>query len=443
MLLVLVPMHFREGIEPHKYQVEGINFALDHHYCIIGDAMGLGKTIQAIGLILSSGEKTLVMCPSYLKLDFADEINKFSGKDLKIKVVITAKELKDANFDDYDVIISNYEQLVNKEMNRLFATCGLVVADEVHYLKNIKANRTKAFHHYLYTTKPNRFLGLSGTPINGAIEDWYSLLMLCSYNPQKTSGISIEGVNKFAFLNKFAHKEVRFFGSRRVTKYSGMKNVEGLKKLLTGKYIRRKAEEVLDLKKIYEKVINLDLGYMEGLEDSYEEFLLAEKEGVHATVKKENAKLKANYTSKMAADIIESGQGPVVVFSDHVDPVKMITDGIYRNLGNRKGIIIREIIGGMSINERKQITDAYKRGEVDAIVATIPAASTGLTLVTGNTIIFNDLSYNPAQNAQAQKRVHRIGQDKPVFCYYVSSNDIDKHIIEKLKEKIIILREAM
>jgi len=426
---------------PKPYQAEGIKFAMEHHYSILADDMGLGKTMQAISVSLIGMHRTLIVCPAYLKLNWEDEINFFSKKPVKVFVCRTSKDLTLLDPEGYDFIVCNYEQLSNNNMVNIFKWADMICCDEAHALKNVKAKRTKAFHQYLYDHRPERLMLLSGTPITNNVGDWYSLIMLTSYNPKNTSGMGLDGVSYWDFCSKFCLQRQQSIGGGRTAKiFYGLRNVEGLKKLLRGKYIRRLAKDVLDLKEVTEKTVVVDVESDPSLEDAWQEYKETEKLSVNATIKKASAVMVAPFTAELAVGMLNGGSGPLVIFSDHVDPVRIITEGIMRK---RSGTVVREIVGGISINERKQITDAYKRGAVDVIVATIPAASTGLTLVAGNRIIFNDPSYNPAQNAQAFKRVHRIGQTKPVFAYYVAPKGIYSKIISKLREKMTVLRSAM
>ena len=408
-------------VTPYDFQKVGIEFALSRHYCIIGDEMGLGKTLQGIAVSQITRSKTLVICPAFLKYNWREEFGKFSNNELKISI--------DRLESDSDVVITNYARLASSE--EFFKWAELVIADEVHYLKNIKAERTKAFHQYLYDHRPSRFLGMSGTPITGKVPDWYSLLMLTSYNPHNTSGLGIDGVDYYRFCNKFCNVRVKKIRGRPIREFYGIKNLEGLRKLLRGKYIRRRCKDVLDLKKIYEQIItleknDLDKNYVEEMEDPEKAWM---------TVKSKSAASKAPGCIDLIKNLRDTDNSPIIVFSDHREPVDVICKGL-------KGLNVSYINGDVSNEDRHKTVKFFQEGRIDVLVCTIPAASTGLTLTKSNRIIFNDLSANPAQNAQALKRVHRIGQDKPVFCYYLSGNKMDKKIITILKQKMKVLREA-
>jgi SNF2 family DNA or RNA helicase len=61
--------------------------------------------------------------------------------------------------------------------------------------------------------------------------------------------------------------------------------------------------------------------------------------------------------------------------------------------------------------------------------------STGFTLTATNRVVFNDLSWCPADNEQAEKRIHRIGQTKDCYVVHIVSQGIDRKIAQVLQEK--------
>lgn len=381
----------------------------------LGRRNGFGKTPQAIGIsLLSLRERVLIVCPAFLKYNWEEEIDKFVGRDkFEYKIISYAKV---------------------KDSEDLFKWADCVIADEVHYAKNKDAQRTKALHQFMYDHRPARFIGLSGTPITGKIPDWYSLLMLCSYNPYGNSGLGIDNVSYWDFCNKFCKVKIKKIRGRRISEFYGHKNVDGLKKLLKGKYIRRLCKDVLDLDAIIEQTITIAQDDLD--KEAHEEMTIAEKERIWATTKKQSAITKARYASEFIDNLIESG--PVVVFSDHRDPVSIISDSLTKN--KRR---VRVITGDTSMEERHKINKFFQEGRLDAVVCTIGAASVGINLTKASQIVFNDLSARPDQNAQALKRVHRIGQNRQVRAYFLTSNKTDKQLTNILRQKIKTMREAM
>ena len=122
-------------VKPYKFQTEGVDYLIDHHYAIIGDEMGLGKSLQGILLSEHLRLKTLVVCPAYLKQTWEKEWQKLVVRDVSL---CTCKNKTDIpTVPQTEVVIINYAQL--KYAEHLFKWAELVIADEVHYLKNIEA----------------------------------------------------------------------------------------------------------------------------------------------------------------------------------------------------------------------------------------------------------------------------------------------------------------
>jgi SNF2 family DNA or RNA helicase len=409
--------------ELKPYQKEGIKYALTHHYSIIGDGMGLGKTLQAIEVIKRTQLKTVVICPALLRETWGSEIRKFSD----IKPLILTSPTK----ADFQVAIISYS-MVDK-MRSIFKDVDLIICDEVHYLKNIESKRTRAVHNILRTFPPSRFLGLSGTAIKNRVPEFYSLLLLCSYNPANTSGIDIRSKypDYWSFCKKFAKfKQFRVKG-RMVTKFYGHAHVDELREILKDKYIRRRASEVLDLKDIVRKDVLLNC-------TDVDEALLAawnENTDSYSTFKRNSAKVKASATAKYAKALHDAGEGPLIIFSDHIEPTYMIAQEL-------KGIS-RVITGQMPMKDRDKIVQEFQAGKIDYLIATIGSLSVGVTLTAANNIIFNDMSWVPADVAQAEKRIHRIGQTKLCVIHRVFWGKVDAKIGRELTDKIKTLAAVL
>lgn len=399
-----------------KHQKEGIKYLLNHHYAILGDSMGLGKSLQAIEVIKRTKLKALIVCPSSLKLTWKAELEKFS--DLEI---------------DEDVKIISYAML-GKHPD-IWKWADIVICDEVHYLKNLEAKRTQVVHNLMESDPPLRFIGLTGTAVKNRVTEYYSLLALCSYNPQGTSGINILNMypNQWDFSNHFSNRISFKVKGRYVTKFEGHRNVEGLRSLLKDKYLRRKASQVLDLPPIVRKDILLD-------DKEIDKELLARLDQdakAFATFKSNNALIKSKHTVRYCKDIIEQGEGPVLIFSDQVKPCQEISrllNGPYK---------ARSITGETPMKKREESKELFQAGKLDALVCTIGSMSTGHTLTKAKNLVFNDLSYVVGDIAQAEKRIHRIGQDKTCIIHRMFWGKMDAYLARLLDKKLATLREVL
>ncbi len=397
-------------IKPYKFQQQGIDYAFQHRYTIIGDEMGLGKTVQGLGLIEKVGLGALVVCPAFLVPVWEREIEKFSSDPEQIKVI-------------------SYSKLKTSE-HYFRSWADLIIADEIHYLKNPRAQRTQAFHYYINKYKPEYLLGLTGTPIKNRVTEFYSLLVLMGYCPSKTNGKHLEKPyhSYTGFCNYFSYPIINKFHGNTVTTYEGVRNVPELKNLLRGKYIRRKAKEVLELPEISR--INIPASKVVDREDrqlkeAWDNFH-GKKNEHFSSVKAQSALLKCKFTADYVNNLVEQGES-VVIFTDHVLSAQELHQKIKNSV---------MITGSTSMADRNRFVEDFNSERKAVLIGTIGTTSVGYTLTVARHVVFNDLPWVPGDIVQAEKRIHRIGQDRRCFIHRIYRSRIDFYITEKLTGKI-------
>jgi SNF2 family DNA or RNA helicase len=100
----------------------------------------------------------------------------------------------------------------------------------------------------------------------------------------------------------------------------------------------------------------------------------------------------------------------VLIFSQFASMLRLIGESL-----RRKRISYVELTGATA--DRQKPVDAFQQGAVDVFLISLKAGGTGLNLTTADTVIHYDPWWNPAAQAQATDRAHRIGQKNPVFVY--------------------------
>ena len=122
----------------YEHQIKGVSFLKKAKYGLLGDEQGLGKTVQAIKAFEECEGIVLIVCPAFLKGTWEKEIKQWSPD----KRVYQMKSGKKKLIEDREgIYIVSYDTLHNFEF---LPKC--VVFDEVHYLKNMDAKRTKRAH---------------------------------------------------------------------------------------------------------------------------------------------------------------------------------------------------------------------------------------------------------------------------------------------------------
>lgn len=404
----------RETTELLPHQVTGVEKFLACKAFGIFDEPGLGKTLEFLAAVCVVKKKALAVVPPFLMNTWQSDIVKHThlevGKDIDL-VPYTMLGKRVSSFEGY----------------------GLVCADEGHYLKNLEAQRTAKFHAYMMKFRPEYFAYMTGTPIKNRIPEVYSFLCLLAEYPNVTPKITTKYNSYYKFCMRFCNVSERTVGGRSVMQFGGMKNVDELKEYLKPWTIRRLAKDYLNLPEMANQTVTANYKENPELEEQFKLFTSGKIKGGDIVVKKNSAIAKAHFTAEYVGTQLDADGGPVLVFSDHRDPVTIIE----RELSAKWRVA--SIMGGDSMEKRNEIVSKFQNGQLDVLVATVGSASTGLTLTRSNLVVFNDIPWIPADLVQARKRIHRISQERQSRCVYIVGSKVDDNIIKTIraKEKVI------
>lgn len=186
-------------LKPYRYQEEGIKFMIDRlnnvGFCLNGDGVGLGKTLESIGVIKwyvehRGARKILIVCKKSIKSQWAGEIAKIAGWDGEdeeaMPIFVTgdtkakrAKAYQGIRDVPYGVLVTNYHNFLNdsEEINKV--NYDICVIDEAHCVKSRegKMNRLIAA-----TCRGKRTILLTGTPIMSRPDDIWGIVNLATPN---------------------------------------------------------------------------------------------------------------------------------------------------------------------------------------------------------------------------------------------------------------------
>jgi SWI/SNF-related matrix-associated actin-dependent regulator 1 of chromatin subfamily A len=348
-------------------------------------------------------EDVLVFGPAFLAGTWAREAGEM-GMGLRYEAYSMLHKLRPADLAAYDFWI----------------------ADEAHYLKSPTAARSNLFHTLLAACIPPYFVGLTGTPIKNRVNDFWALLAYCSLCP--APDVNGERLTRgyHSFSSHFCEVEtVRIRSGAKVRKYGALRRdrVDELRALLKDKYIKYRIEDVLpELPPMTYKTVAVDCERVPDLYDAYKSYLAG---GKITSAKAASACLKIPATVEYVKGLIDEGVGQLVIFSDHVEPATRLASALGGGL----------ITGATHASERHEKAARFQLGQLKVICATIGAFSTGVTLTAASHVVFNDLSWTPADNEQAAARIRRIGQAKPCFAHMICGSEVDESIARVCKSK--------
>ena len=424
---------------PLEHQKEAVEKLAGSRRFILADDMGLGKTTATIIAALETGsKKILIICPASLKINWQREIENYSDRPVYIaegKKFSTESDFVIVNYD----ILKNFHDTDPKKKNGSIlnqSNFDLVILDEAHMISNPQAQRTKIINHFVKDIK--RVWLLTGTPMTSRPMNYYNLLNIIE---------SPVAQNWMAYAIRYCQGYQFTAGKRKVWNVTGASNLEELRDRTSKQILRRLKEDVLDLPDKIISPVYLRLKskeYEELMGEYYDWFDNKKDESSSLTVqfsklmkvRKVIANEKTKQTIEFAENIIEQGK-KVIIFTNFTDTLQTI----YQHFGKQAVYLD----GSCSKPHRQNAVDEFQENDkIKVFVGNLKAAGVGLTLTAAEVVIMNDLSFVPAEHAQAEDRAYRYGQKSNVLVYYpLYENTIEGAVYDILNRKKEIIRTVM
>jgi len=429
-------------VELLPHQMDGIAFAVGAGRAILADDMGLGKTIQGVGvaelLARESGvERVLVVCPTSLKSQWQNEIQRFSGRSSAIVSGSAADRVGQYQNPEF-FTICNYEQVLKDITVIESARWDLIILDEGQRIKNWEAQTTRV----VKSLKSRFALVLSGTPLENRLDELYSVVQF------------IDG--------RHLGPGFRFFNRYRVTDEKGFvlgyRHLDELREKLRPILLRRTRELVIrDLPPRNTEIIHVPpteeqaslhgahlrivasitrkpyVSEMDLLR--LRQALLMCRMCADSTVLVD--KVSPGFSSKLPAldELFESlfvdGDHKAVVFSEWTRMLDLIEP-----LLKKRRVEFVRLEGKIPQARRQDIVNEFQNNPKCRVFLSTNAGSTGLNLQSADTVINVDLPWNPAVLEQRIARAHRMGQKRPVNVYIlVTQETLEENLLSVIGQK--------
>jgi SNF2 family DNA or RNA helicase len=428
--------YFKEGTSLYNHQYSCINFLNFSKSALVSLDMGLGKTLISIGYCeYQKFNKILVITPNSLKINYANEINKFTKNSTYcfLKECVDKKDYEKLHNSKY--IIVNYDffrdgnfnikEQFYKYLPENYIDC--VVLDECHRIKNSKSNTHKNLKKIVKGITNKIFL--SGTPAPNRVAELYYIFNFL--NP-------LEFSSKNKFYEKYLGMKYEM-GSFGYTQIIEPDYNEVYRKLSPYMYRKRK-EEVINLP---EKIIqNIEYDITPTERKKYDEILgdvfvtindtVIKGGSLKITIMIELRKYVSMLKSKYITDIIESlleNDEKIVI----VDYFKNTLYDLYKKY--EKISVIHT--GDQTVEHRANSVKRFQNdNDVRIFFGSIPTTKEGLTLTASCNMIILTLPYVVGEFDQVCDRIHRISQDRIVnIMCPVISNSIDHETFSILENK--------
>ncbi|WP_328326860.1 DEAD/DEAH box helicase [Kribbella sp. NBC_00382] len=408
---------------------------------ILADDMGLGKTLQTLALIAHAKETGagpfLIVAPTSVVSNWPSEAARFAP-GLKVVTVPDTLRRRSQSLDevmrDADVVVTSYTLLrldIDAYAGRTWA--GLVL-DEAQFAKN---HQSKVYQCCRRLPAPFK-LAITGTPMENNLMELWSLLSITSPglfpSPTHFDRYYVRPIEKEGDAERLAQLRRRI---KPLVKRRTKEQVAG--------DLPEKQEQVLEVelhprhRKIYQthlqrerqKVLGLVADFDKNRMTIFRSLTLLRQLSLHAGLIDEvhgdlpSAKIDA--LLEQLPDIIGSGHR-ALVFSQFTGFLALVRQRL-----DAEGIEYCYLDG--STSNRPAVLKKFKDGTAPLFLISLKAGGVGLNLTEADYCFLLDPWWNPATEAQAVDRIHRIGQRRSVMVYRLIAKDTIEQKVMELKER--------
>lgn len=416
----------------------------------LADDMGLGKTIQTLALLADvaaeqKGKASLLVMPTSLVYNWESEAARFTP-GLRVMVYTGANRNKSTrNFDHYHLVITSYG-ILRMDIDLLKSySFHYVILDESQAIKNPGSGIAQAVKQL----HADHRLILTGTPLENSVLDIWSQMNFI--NPGLLGGNSffkkhfqqpIEKRNDAETLNRL-HQLIKPFILRRHKSQVASELPEKVENI-TYCTMTAEQEEAYEKSKAYYRNQIMDRIATRGLKNS--QIFLLQGLSVLRQMANHPAMVDQNYdgaSGKMEDTLykIESiiqNEHKILVFSQYVKHLRLIR----QHLEHKQ--IPYLYLDGQTRDRMDLVNDFQQRKGACVFLMSLKAGGVGLNLTAAEYVFIMDPWWNPAAEAQAIDRAHRIGQDKTVMSYkMISKGTIEEKILNLQQSKLRLARELI
>ncbi|BAO43336.1 DEAD/DEAH box helicase [Thiolapillus brandeum] len=412
---------------------------------ILADDMGLGKTVQTLAFLANqknSGKldkPALIIAPTSLMSNWRREAGFFTPK-MKV-LVLQGPERHDrfALVNQHDLILTTYPLLPRDKERLLETSYSFLILDEAQVVKNPKAQAARIVRQI----DAGQRLCLTGTPMENHLgELWaqFDFLMPGFLGDQST----FKRLYRTP-IEKHGDQEKQARLSRRIAPFMLRRRKDEVEKDLPSKTeiirsiplkksqaalyesirlsMEKKVRDAIAAKGLARSHITILDALLKLRQTCCDPRLLKLKQAARV---KESAKL--DLLMELLPEMQDEGRR-ILLFSQFTSMLGLIQKAL-----DQKKIRYSKLTG--QTRKRDAAIERFVNGDADVFLISLKAGGVGLNLTAADTVIFYDPWWNPAAEAQAMDRAHRIGQDKPVFVYkLLTENTVEEKILALQKKK--------
>lgn len=476
-----LPSASADRVMPHQWV--GIAVLQEHPQVLLADEQGLGKTIEIlIGLEIAKAFPAIILVPKIAMLNWRDEAKSWlPDRKVSVRGGDVGKADRGLDIGEADIVILNYDSFDKHRDSLIEIKPAALIMDEAQYLKGYDSNRTRSVKEFSLAAKVQRIIALTGTPIMNRPSELLTLLTLLPDMLDATGGFDY-------FAARYCRATYHSKGLAEWWDYGGAENVGELSERIraTGQFVRR--EKALVLPNLPPKTHE-----MQPVPISNRDEYNKAREDFSAWLKTYNRKNKEQRVKKPSASGEDEGPLREALAALGWDPDDLAFEGHSERAEALKKITYLRSLAGMGkiqpaldwisrvlVKDGKLVVFAYslevQRGVVDSlaaagiqplvimgetaakarresirqfqndpaskiIVCSLKAAQTAMTLTAACRSLFIEFDWSPSALQQAEDRIHRIGQTRPVTITYLrAEGTLDDRMCDLIEKKTGIIK---
>ncbi|MCP2043031.1 DEAD/DEAH box helicase [Pontibacter sp. HSC-36F09] len=447
-----MPAGFLGELRP--YQKAGYNwlhFVKDFKFggCLADD-MGLGKTVQTLAMLQHRKENgaesaTLLVMPTSLIYNWLNEAQKFTPELRILSYTGTYRDKNVEQFKDYDLVLTSYGIVrLDTELLKTYYF-DYIILDESQAIKNPDSNTSKAVR----SLKSRYRLILTGTPVENSTMDLWSQMsfinpgLLGNQHFFRKEFLKPIEKQKDEHKTRRLHALIKPFILRRHKSQVARELPPKIEHTTFCKMTEEQEQAYEETKSYYRNKI---LTSLEEKGPGNTQFMLLQglmklrQIANHPYMSDpnyegESGKLKE--VMRMTRSIVAKGH-KVLVFSQFVKHLEIVRQAL-----DEKGITYAYLDGNTK-NRQQQVELFQNNPSIQVFLISMKAGGVGLNLTAADYVFILDPWWNPAVEAQAVDRAHRIGQQNKVFTYkFITKDTVEEKILALQNRKIQLVTDLI
>lgn len=442
---VPVPRGFQGTLRP--YQKDGLGWfdflrAFDFGGCLADD-MGLGKTVQVLALLESRRTRrkknkwppSLIVVPRSLMFNWIEESQRFTPRLRMLDHTGTDRELEEGWQKSCDAVLTTYGTL-RRDIGLLKEfEFDYIVLDESQAIKNTVAQTTKAVR----LLKGRHRLAMSGTPIENHLGELWSLMQFLNPGVLGSSSRFTQqwGANPDPKQREALARAMRPFILRRTKKQVATELPDRQEDTLHCELPPEQQKKYDELLAHYRTTLlkKVDSGGFNRNKIHVLEALLRLRQAachpslVSKAQDEETDCGKFDVLLPRIEELLEEGH-KALVFSQFTSFLALLR----KRLDKQK--IAYEYLDGKTTDRQSCVNRFQEDPSVPLFLISLKAGGLGLNLTAADYVFLLDPWWNPAVEAQAIDRAHRIGQENKVMAYrLIAAGTVEDKVLELQRTK--------